>query len=249
TQRRHSQMEELRRMKRLIQTLVQGIAAAALLAAPTAEAGKSDDTLNWSTTREIAVIDPYYNNTRELVIVGQMGWDGLVFRDIETGEFKPLLAKTWKWDGDKAIEFELRDDVKFQDGSAFDADDVVYTLNHVSNKDNGVLTFRNVSWIANAEKLGTHKVRINLKKPFPPAFAYLANAVFIMPSAHYDNVPNKPDGKKDYAAAKPIGTGPYQVTDVKAGEYVLMEKNPNYFSNSPNSPLTKSGCSDSMMAQ
>lgn len=220
-------------MKRLIQKLVQGIAAAALLAAPTAEAGKSDDTLNWSTTREIAVIDPYYNNTRELVIMGQMGWDGLVFRDIETGEFKPLLAKTWNWDGDKAIEFELRDDVKFHDGSAFDADDVVYTLNHVSNKDNGVLTFRNVSWIANAEKLGTHKVRINLKKPFPPAFAYLANAVFIMPSAHYDNVPNKPDGKKDYAAAKPIGTGPYQVTDVKAGEYVLMEKNPNYFSNSP----------------
>ncbi len=220
-------------MKRLIQTLVLGIAAAALLAAPTAEAGKSDDTLNWSTTREIAVIDPYYNNTRELVIMGQMGWDGLVFRDIETGEFKPLLAKSWKWDGNKAIEFELRNDVKFHDGSAFDADDVVYTLNHVSNKDNGVLTFRNVSWIANAEKLGTHKVRINLKKPFPPAFAYLANAGFIMPSAHYDNVPNKPDGKKDYAAAKPIGTGPYQVTDVKAGEYVLMEKNPNYFSNSP----------------
>ncbi len=220
-------------MKRWSQKLILGVAAAALLAAPTAEAGKSDDTLNWSTTREVAVVDPYYNNTRELVIMGQMGWDGLVFRDIETGEFKPLLAKTWNWDGDKAIEFELRDDVKFHDGSAFDADDVVYTLNHVSNKDNGVLTFRNVSWIANAEKLGTHKVRVNLKKPFPPAFAYLANAVFMMPSAHYDNVPNKPDGKKDYAAAKPVGTGPYQVTDVKAGEYVLMEKNPNYFSNSP----------------
>ncbi len=198
-----------------------------------AMAGKADDTLNWATTREIAVIDPYYNNTRELVVMGHMGWDGLVFRDIDTGEFKPLLAKSWKWENDTALDLELRDDVKFHDGSAFDADDVVYTLNHVSNKDNGVLTYRNVSWIKSAEKLGGHKVRINLNKPFPPALAYLSNAVFIMPSGHYDNAPTKADGKKDFGAVKPVGTGPYMATDSKAGEFVLMEKNANYMANSP----------------
>ncbi|MEO9874811.1 MAG: ABC transporter substrate-binding protein [Anderseniella sp.] len=213
--------------------LALGVAALSLAITQNAEAGKSDDTLNWASSREVAVVDPYYNNTRMLVIMGQMGWDGLVFRDIESGEFKPLLAKSWKWNGDKAIEFELRDDVKFHDGTDFDADDVVYTLNHVSNKDNGVLTYRNVSWIENAEKLGPHSVRINLKKPFPPAFAYLANAVNMMPSGHYDNVPKKADGNPDYAAAKPIGTGPYKVSDIKAGEYVLMEKNGAYFADSP----------------
>ena len=198
-----------------------------------AMAGKADDTLNWATTREIAVIDPYYNNTRELVVMGHMGWDGLVLRDIATGEFKPLLAKSWNWTNDTTLDLELRDDVKFHDGSSFDADDVVYTLNHVSNKDNGVLTFRNVSWIKNAEKLGDHKVRINLHKPFPPALAYLANAGFIMPSGHYDSAPTKADGKKDYGAVKPVGTGPYMATDSKAGEFVLMEKNANYMAGSP----------------
>lgn len=198
----------------------------------TAWAGKSDDTLNWSTTREIAIMDPYYNNTRELVIMGHMGWDGLVYRDINDGVIKPLLAKSWEWNGDTAIDFVLRDDVKFHDGSDFDAEDVVYTLNHVSNEDSGVLTSRNVSWIKNAEKLDTHKVRINLNKPFPPAFAYLSNAVFILPSGHYDSAPVK-DGKKDYGAVEPNGTGPYKVTGLKAGEYVLMEKNENYFADSP----------------
>jgi len=210
-----------------------GVAALSFTFSHGAEAGKSDDTLNWTSGREVAVVDPYYNNTRELVIMGHMAWDGLVFRDIDSGEFKPLLATSWKWNGDTAIELELRNDVKFHDGSDFDADDVVYTLNHVSNKDNGVLTYRNVSWIENAEKLGPHKVRINLKKPFPPAFAYLANAVFMMPSGHYDDVPKKPDGKLDYAAAKPVGTGPYKVTEVKAGEFILMEKNDTYFDDSP----------------
>ncbi len=215
--------------------LMMSAAVGAMLAFGTVDAmaGKADDTLNWATTREIAVVDPYYNNTRELVVMGHMGWDGLVFRDIDTGEFKSLLAKTWKWTSDTALEMELRDDVKFHDGSAFDADDVVYTLNHVSNKDNGVLTFRNVSWIKNAEKLGDHKVRINLAKPFPPALAYLANAVFIMPSGHYDSAPTKADGKKDFAAVKPVGTGPYMVGEVKAGAHVIMEKNANYMSNSP----------------
>lgn len=212
--------------------LTAGMAVAIAWSGP-ALAGKADDTLNWSTNREIAVVDPYYNNTRELVIMGHMGWDGLVYRDQETGEYGPLLAKSWEWAGDTALEFELRDDVTFHDGSAFDADDVVYTFNHVSNKDNGVLTFRNVSWIKNAEKLGPHKVRVNLHKPFPPALAYLANAAFILPSGHYDNAPAKADGNPDFAAVEPMGTGPYKVTDVKAGEFVLMEKNESYFSDSP----------------
>jgi len=212
--------------------ITASLGAILALDAGSAMAGKSNDTMNWSTNREIAVIDPYYNNTRELVIMGHMGWDGLIFRDIKTGEFKPLLAKSWEWKDSTTIEFDLRTDVKFHDGSSFDADDVVYTLNHVSNKDNGVLTFRNVSWVKNAEKISSHKVRINLGKPFPAALAYLANAVFILPSGHYDKAPAKADGKKDFGAVAPVGTGPYKVTDSKSGEFVLMEKNADYMSGS-----------------
>ena len=174
--------------------LVAGVVSVALgLASLPAEAGKSDDTLNWATDREVAVVDPYYNNTRELVVMGHLGWDGLLFRDLDTGEYKPLLATGYKWKDNKTLEVQLRKDVKFHDGSTLDADDVVYTINHVTNKDNGVLTYKNVSWMKNAEKLGDHAVRINLKKPFPAALAYLSNVVFIMPSGHYDKAPKKPD--------------------------------------------------------
>lgn len=196
-------------------------------------AGKSDDTLNWATDREIAVVDPYYNNTRELVVQGHMGWDGLLFRDAETGEFKPLLATKWSWKDNVTMEVELRKGVKFHDGSDFDADDVVYTMNFTSNKDNGVLTYRGVNWIKKATKIDSHKVRIDLHKPFPAALAYLANAVFMMPAGHYDNAPTKADGKKDFGAVKPVGTGPYKFVEVKAGEYVLWEKNTSYFKDGP----------------
>ena len=184
-------------------------ALAAMLAAPEiAQAGKADDTLVWTTTREIAAVDPYYHGTREMVIMSQILYDQLVFRDVKTGEFKPLLGKSWEWKSPTVLEFVLRDDVKFHDGSSFDADDVVYTLNHTSKKSNGVVVYRNTSWVKNAEKLGSHKVRINLRKPFPAALAFLANGVSILPSGHWDNAPKKPDGKPDYIRVKPIGTGP-----------------------------------------
>ncbi|GBE43833.1 glutathione-binding protein GsiB precursor [bacterium BMS3Bbin10] len=220
-------------MWRVSSTLLAGLAALAVTAAQPAMAGKSDDTLNWATDREVAVVDPYYNNTRELVVMGHLGWDALLFRDLDSGEYKPLLATSWTWDGNKKIILELRKGVKFHDGSGFDADDVVYTINHVSNKNNGVLTYKNVKWMKNAEKLGPYKVAINLEKPFPAALAYLSNVVFIVPAGHYDNAPTKPDGKKDYGSVKAVGTGPYKFVEVKAGEYVLWKRNDSYFDGSP----------------
>ena len=220
-------------MKRAYLTWFAVLAAAFLVTSEGAWAGKADDTLNWATDRESAVIDPYYNNTRELVIQGHMGWDGLLYRDLETGEFQPLLATTLEWKGNLALEFALRQGVKFHDGSDFDADDAVYTLNHVSKKENGVLTYKNVSWIKKAEKLGPYKIRVTLHKPFPAALAYLSNAIFMMPAGHYDKAPAKADGTKDWGAVKPIGTGPYRFVELKAGEYVLWKKNESYFDGSP----------------
>ncbi len=220
-------------MIRKLMTAAAMVALAASLGTGKAMAGKANDTLVWATDREQAVIDPYYNNTRELVIIGQTIWDMLLFRDLDTGEFKPLLATSYKWVNNTTLDFELRKDVVFHNGKKFNADDVAYTINWVANKDNGVLTYKNVSWMKSAEKLGEHKVRINLHKPFPAALPYLSNAVAIMPTGHYDNAPKKPDGKPDIGAIKPVGTGPYKFVNLKVGESLTMAKNDNYLKGSP----------------
>lgn len=50
--------------------------------------------------------------------------------NLQSGEFEPLLATGWEWKSNTVVEFDLRDDMVFHDGSKFDADDVVYTINH-----------------------------------------------------------------------------------------------------------------------
>jgi peptide/nickel transport system substrate-binding protein len=204
------------------------IAATLALGATETLAGKADDTINWATDREVSVIDPYYNNTRELVIMGHLAWDGLMFLNLETGEYEPLLATSWEWIDDTTLELNLREGVTFHDGSTFGPEDVVYTVNHVSNPDNGVLTQANVNWMQSAEQTGPNTVRIKLREPFPAALAYLANAIFILPAGNYDEAPAKADGSKDFGSVDPVGTGPYKFSDARSGEYVLWEKNESY---------------------
>jgi len=196
-------------------------------------AGKADDTLVWSTDREVAVVDPYYNNTRELVIMGHLGWDALLFRNLDTGEYEPLLATEWEWVDNTTMDLTLREGVTFHDGSSFGPEDVAYTVNHVTSEDSGVLTTQNVSWMKSAEVTGENTVRLHLEAPFPAALAYLAGAVFIVPEGHYEDAPTGADGKKDYSAVEPNGTGPYRFVEVKAGEYVHWAINEDYYEGGP----------------
>jgi peptide/nickel transport system substrate-binding protein len=207
---------------------VASIVLASAVASVPAVAGKKTDTLVWATDRDNPIADPFYLNTRELVVIGHHVWDTLVIIDPKTAEIKPMLATKWSWVNPTTLELELRKDVKFHSGKAMDADDVVYTLNHVSNKENAISNFALLAWIKSAEKIDPHKVRVNLHSPFPPALAYLAGLGFIMQQGHYDKAPVRPDGKKDFGAVPPNGTGPYRITEVKPGEHILMVRNPDY---------------------
>ena len=205
------------------------LAAAILMAVMSnpAIAGKDDDTLNITWGGELATLDRYYNTLREGIIVGRLIWDSLLFKDPETFEFKPLLAKSFTFVDETTMEFELREGVTFHNGEPFDADDVVHTLTYVSNPDNGVLTQRNVNWIAGVEKLGRYKVRLKMKKPTPIALEFLAGPLLIYPNEYYAEV--GPDGM----GKAPVGTGPYKLLKFKPGDSTVFVRNQDYFAGSP----------------
>ena len=190
-------------------------------------AGKKDDTLYFSWEKELETLDRYYNTAREGMVVSRQICDDLLYRDPDTNEYKPLLAKTYKWLDTTTMEFELRQGIKFHNGEKFDADDVVYTLNFMSNPDNKVLVQRNVNWIDKAEKLGPYKVKLYLKKAFPSALEYLAGNLPIYPNEYYAKVGTKGFG------LKPVGTGPYKVVDHELGRKIVFERNEDYFKDSP----------------
>lgn len=208
-----------------------GLALVASLATG-AQAGKKDDTLVWATDRENAIVDSSYLNTREMVIIGSLVYDRLIYLD-EKYNPVPLLATAWKWESPTSLVMDIRKGVKFHSGKELDADDVVYTLMFNADKANRSFNYSYVSWIKSVEKLESHKIRILLDKPFPPALINLAGTANILEKGHYDKATKKPDGSRDFGAVPANGTGPYKVAELKPGESILMVRNPAYWDGSP----------------
>jgi peptide/nickel transport system substrate-binding protein len=203
-----------------------GIAVILAATAP-ALANKKTDTLNIAWDQPIDNADAYYNTNREGILFARMVWDQLIERDPETFQYHPGLATSWTWVDDVTLDFELRQGVKFHNGQPFDADDVVYTLNWVSDPVNKVLNTTNVSWIKNVEKLDTYKARIHLKVPFPAALEFVAGPLPIYPHQYYAEVGPQGMGRK------PIGTGPYKVESLAPGKEIVLAKNADYWDGSP----------------
>ncbi len=207
---------------------IAGLAGLTLIAGVTsAAAQKSANAIRFAYDQVPENIDPFFNNVRIGVIIGQHVWDTLIYRDPTSGEYKGQLATSWAWVDDKTLDIDLRQGIKFHNGEPFDADDVVYTLNFVSKAENKVVTQNNVDWIDGAEKLGPHKVRIKLKRTFPAAIEYLAGPVVMHPNEYYAKV--GPQGMNTAA----VGSGPYRVTEHAVGKYLRLERNKDYFKDSP----------------
>ena len=205
---------------------VAAFALCAALSTPAA-ANKKADTLRMAYDQAPENVDPYFNNVRIGVILGANVWDTLLFRDPVTGEYKGQLAKSFKQIDDRTLEFELREGVKFHNGEEFDADSVVYTLTFVSDPKNNATTQSNVAWIDHVEKLDKYKVRIVSKAPFPAAKEYLSTTAVMHPPKYYKEV--GPAGMN----AKPVGSGPYKVVEHIPGKSITLERNPDYFKDSP----------------
>ena len=215
----------LSRMIRVV--LAGGCLALGLTTTQPSFANKANDTLGMAYDQAPENIDPYFNNVRIGVIIAANVWDTLVYRDPITNEYTGQLAKSWKQSDPRTLEFELRQGIKFHNGEDFDADSVVFTLNYVSDPANKATTQANVRWIEKVEKIDQFKVRIISKEPFPAAIDYLSTTLAIHPAKYYKEV--GPTGMN----AKPVGSGPYKIIEYVPGKSVTLERNANYFKDSP----------------
>lgn len=210
----------------LLVTLLTTVLLASCFA-PHVLAGKKDDTLNVAFSKELDTLDRYHNTTREGMILARHVYDNLLYRDPETYEYKGLLAQNYKWVNDTELLIELRQGVKFHNGSEMTADDVTYTLNYAADPSNAVKTQRYSNWIKEVIKTGPYSVKIIAKEPFPAALEFLSGANPIYPKSYYSKI------GPDAFGIKPIGTGPYKLAEVDPGKKVVLVKNTDYFRNSP----------------
>ena len=215
-------------MRHISYRLLLAAAALAVGNAAPAAADKASGTLRLAAEQPVQEVSYYYDPSPDTVFESEAVYDSLVSYDVTHGKIEPLLAKAWRRIDPQTLEFDLRDDVTWQDGVKFGAADVAYTLNWLTDPKT-VLRFRgNWSWIDKVEQIGDDKIRIHARQPTPYDLTRFAYVTTILPV----HQPGSPQDKGYH----PIGTGPYRAIQVDDAKGIVLERNPDYRHGNPAKP-------------
>ncbi len=130
------------------------------------------------------------------------------------------------------VTWKLKDGVVWSDGQPFTADDVVYTWQWIMKPENGSTSTALYSDIATVEAVDKTTAKITFKAPAAGWFVpYVGDGGEIIPKHVLETCP---DSKNCAFNQKPIGTGPYVVTDFKSGDTVTYAANDKF--REPNAP-------------
>jgi peptide/nickel transport system substrate-binding protein len=142
-----------------------------------------------------------------------------------SGKLTPWLAESFTVSKDsKTFTFHLRAGVKFSNGKALTAADVIFSLNRERANKNGPLSFLDFA-IKRLEAKGTSTVIAHLSAPwapFPSDISAFSNGI----------LPANFGGKSEKAFfANPIGTGPFMLAGgfTASAPSLTLARNPNYW--------------------
>ena len=135
-----------------------------------------------------------------------------------------LLAESVRTAPDRSwVEFTLREEARFSDGSPVTIEDVIWSYETLGTK--GHLRYRGLwSQIARIEQTGPRSLRISFNSD-DRELALLAGMRPILKKAQWQG--------RDFAQSAlpdiPLGTGPYVIEDFEPGRYVVLRRNPDYW--------------------
>lgn len=189
-------------------------------------AGEIQKNLTVSMAGDADTLDPHVTGARRAYTIMMNIFDTLVFRDVDSS-YKPGLATEWSNSADGTVyTFKLKQGVKFHDGTAFDADAVVYNLDRVV--DPAIQSRFAASAIGpykSSRALDDYTVEVTYESPIAPSVlldtlsqAYLG---MVSPTAA------EKYGVDDFGR-NPVGTGPFVFKEWTAQNEVTLIRNDDY---------------------
>lgn len=183
---------------------------------------KRGGTLTVARPDEPLTLDPFVPSDNGSIYNITQICESLISADASGTGLEPGLAESWTMAPDGlSIELKLRPGVKFSNGNPLTAEDVIFSLQKVSDpKASYGFAFDPVKAI---EKVDDATVKLTFKQPY----AALESALSLFAAS----IVSKADYEKSAEAfgSKPVCTGPFQVESYERGTQVVMVPNPHYW--------------------
>jgi peptide/nickel transport system substrate-binding protein len=203
---------------------VVGATLIVLAAAATTPAG-AENVLRWASATEALTFDPHSANNFPTIAANLQVYEPLVDFN-SSSEIEPALAVAWRLIDPTTWQFDLRQGVRFHDGTPFTSADVVFSMQRGTSSTSDFRTA--VSPITAVEAAGDHTVRITTATPNPILPEQL-NSIPIMPKRwaerHHALLPTAYGGNVDYAERHANGTGPFKLVSFEPGVGTVMSTN------------------------
>lgn len=200
---------------------VCGLVGSALLVH--AQGGK--DTLSVDLPGEPATLDPHVQWDTDSYHVYRNIFDNLVTRNPD-GKIVPQIAKAWRYESDTVLVLDIRTDVKFHDGTPLTVDDVVWSVQRITDPAFKSPQLSQFNSIVKAEAVGPDRVRLTTSSPYPALLAQLVK-LSIVPRAYVQKAGNEKFN------VEPLGSGPYRLVSWQKGVRVTLAANDSYWRGRP----------------
>ena len=206
------------------------VLAAAALTAGLALSTAQATTLKWGAQNDILTLDPHSQNHATTNAILMHSYEGLT-RYNPKFEVEPALATKWTFVSPTQVRFELRKGVKFQDGSNFTADDVVFNFGRIKQPQGTMSIY--VTGINEIKKIDDHTVEMTLSSPNPMLLRNLIDFRMMSKAwAEKNNTTNTQDYKnkeENFASRNVNGTGAYHITGWQPDQKITMAINKGWW--------------------
>lgn len=153
----------------------------------------------------------------------------------ETFEIVPYLADSWEANETvDAWTFHLNKDALWHDGQPITAHDVAFTFERIIDPDESAQAYPDVNHIESIEVVDDHTVTFHLQHVdglFPDRLAL--GALQPLPKHIFEGFERLSDAVELNTRA-PIGSGPFRMSEIQTGSYILLERFDDFFLGAPN---------------
>jgi len=223
--------------------LLTAVAAAGVLAVAACSGGGTGPTTNGGATPAGALVQDSTVSVGEQSeppswnIYAQSGagtgnsqfgniFDSLINWNYQTKEYQPYLATSWENSADlRTWTFHLREGVKFSDGTAFTADDVLFSFDRIGKHPDSQMA-SHFAHVTKMEAPDPKTVVLSLDTPIASFLSDIEGRMIV--SKH--NYDTKSEDDANHAM---IGTGAYTMGSWVQGQQMTLVRNENYWGKKP----------------
>ena len=185
----------------------------------------------WAGSSDIQTMDIHSQNSALGNGIHGAVYESLVMFNSRTLKVEPVLATSWQQVSPTQMRFKLRQGVKFSDGSAMTADDVVYSLQRAMSKTSTYAIY--TQGMDRIAKVDGETIDIFLKNPNPVLLNQLTE-LRVMSRAwaekHNSVEPKDIKGKEEtYSHRHAMGTGPFVLKEWVPDQKIVFTANPHWW--------------------